>query len=194
MSDSPKVSRRDEATLLRLIRRFGREGLIRVINDLPVEPKRRGAPQLPRLRQSMLVALFKIGSPSHKGSRSQFSAQLFDAVKLAHARTVAKGGPKTTVYKTARALDQDLQRGLKQPDEVLIRGMIRALIRWRKTKVSPEAGFYVGGRSHLMVTPLNPDLLTRWIDNAIDLAGARERLDALYPNPSSISPPKKPQQ
>ena len=183
-SSRPKVSRRDEATLLRLIRRFDREGLIGVINDLPVEPKRRGAPQLPRLRQSMLVALFKIGSLSHKGSRSQFSARLFDAVELAHARTVAKGRPKKTVYKTARALDQDLQRGLKQPDEVLIRGMIRALIRWRKTNVipeAPEAGFYLGGRSHLMVTPLNPDLLTRWIDNAIA-------------NRSSISPPKEPQQ
>jgi hypothetical protein len=145
----------------------------------------------------MLVALFRIGRLSREGSRSQFSARLFDAVELAHARTsrtVAEGRLKKTVYKNAKALDQDLQRGLKQPDEMLIRGLIQALIRWRKTKVSPEAGFYVGGRSHLMVTPLNPDLLTRWIDNAIDLAGARERLDALYPNPSSISPPKKPQQ
>jgi hypothetical protein len=142
----------------------------------------------------MLVALFKIGCLSHKGSRFQFSVQLFGAVKLAHARTVEEGRLKVALYKTATALDPDLQRGLKQPDEVLIRGMIHALIIWRKTNVIPEAGFYVGGRSHLMVTPLNPDLLTRWIDNVIDLAGARERLDALYPNPSSISPPKEPQQ
>jgi hypothetical protein len=169
-----KASTRDEATLLRLRRRMGQDGLIRYIQLLADEkavPKRSGAPRMKRTRQGLLGALYLFSECQRHSTISEFASRLPGIVEIKYSRRIP---PVYTVYKTPAALEADLRRGLRGDSEHDRRRMIDSLLFWRFVHVNPLWGFGCGSNPHLLISPKKPSRIIGWIDAAIKRSGVPE--------------------
>jgi hypothetical protein len=117
---------------------------------------------------------------TRKVTQARFAAEVNRVVQLRYARSIPVSGPSYSTYKSPRALEQDLRRELKDPDEELISEMIHALFRWRFTHIDPMWGFGISGGSQMMFEPKRPRLLIKWIDEALIASGDLDQVRAIF--------------
>jgi hypothetical protein len=168
---SDPLSKRDRATLHRILRKFSDAEL-----DVLIAQERSrlagttkiggGAPRSPKGQQALLVALYL--ARCCRGSISVRSAaqEIYDVVEIKIIRPKKHGLPSVRSMKSVRAIQEDLRVGLSRADPQAFATTIFALVSWRCNHKNPTwpAGAFGTAKQSVSFIPKKPAKLIRWID------------------------------
>jgi hypothetical protein len=172
-----QISKRDEAALIRLRRRFGESGVLDILRSLPdrdVTKRSTGPSRTKRTRQCLLAFLYQCRCcESSPISIARFARYLSATVEIHCARLIP---PNYKAIKSLAALEKDIARGFQETSSQDFRVAVEALVAWRFIHVNPRWPFLISGRPQLLITPKQPAKLIAWIDAAIKTAGASPEL------------------
>lgn len=169
-----QVSDRDRATMTRLRKRLGVNGLIKLLQSDPQPDRKgasgsRGAPPTQPTRQCLLAILYHCRLCKGHITIPAFAKRLDKVVAIEYSRRTP------LAYRSLISVEADLRRGLRRADHKMYLVGLSGLLFWRFTHVNASWGYYFSGTPHLLVTPKKPAELIGWIDAAIERSGVSEQ-------------------